>query len=217
MREMLIQLDVDAGDRRWQERANCLGVDPDLFFPERGASTKEAKAVCGGCEVVPSASSTPCATARSSASGADVRAGAPPDPPPTRPRPPRPRQRLTRPSVGAREADRPATSVGLADPDLDRRLRVEAGSIAGNRRCTGRDHGPGIRPTSSTPRHRCRARRASSRTCRHASCTPVWSRSTRFIDTCGRLAVGEEEAQRAHAAQPADRSRISRRDAGGRP
>src|SRR5256886_9169874 len=38
-------------ERRWQERANCLGVDPDLFFPERGASTKEAKAVCGGCEV----------------------------------------------------------------------------------------------------------------------------------------------------------------------
>jgi WhiB family transcriptional regulator, redox-sensing transcriptional regulator len=51
MREMMIQLDVDAGDRRWQEQANCLGVDPDLFFPERGASTKEAKAVCGGCEV----------------------------------------------------------------------------------------------------------------------------------------------------------------------
>src|SRR5262252_6945613 len=51
MREMLIQLEVDQGDRRWQERANCLGVDPDLFFPERGASTKEAKSVCGGCEV----------------------------------------------------------------------------------------------------------------------------------------------------------------------
>lgn len=39
------------GERRWQERANCLGVDPDLFFPERGASTREAKGVCGGCEV----------------------------------------------------------------------------------------------------------------------------------------------------------------------
>ncbi len=26
--------------RRWQERANCLGVDPDLFFPERGASPR---------------------------------------------------------------------------------------------------------------------------------------------------------------------------------
>ena len=51
MREMLIQLDVDAADRRWQERANCLGVDPDLFFPERGASTREAKEVCRGCEV----------------------------------------------------------------------------------------------------------------------------------------------------------------------
>ena len=38
-------------ERRWQEQANCLGVDPDLFFPERGASTKEAKSVCGGCEV----------------------------------------------------------------------------------------------------------------------------------------------------------------------
>ena len=37
--------------QRWQERANCLGVDPDLFFPERGASTREAKAVCRGCEV----------------------------------------------------------------------------------------------------------------------------------------------------------------------
>lgn len=35
----------------WQLLANCLGQDPDLFFPERGASTKEAKAVCQGCEV----------------------------------------------------------------------------------------------------------------------------------------------------------------------
>ena len=39
------------GERRWQEEANCLGVDPDLFFPERGASTREAKSVCRSCEV----------------------------------------------------------------------------------------------------------------------------------------------------------------------
>jgi len=39
------------GERAWQTRANCLGVDPDFFFPERGASTREAKAVCAGCEV----------------------------------------------------------------------------------------------------------------------------------------------------------------------
>ena len=36
---------------RWQEKGNCLGVDPDLFFPERGASTREAKSVCANCEV----------------------------------------------------------------------------------------------------------------------------------------------------------------------
>jgi len=42
---------VTSDERRWQEQANCLGVDPDLFFPERGASTREAKAVCRGCEV----------------------------------------------------------------------------------------------------------------------------------------------------------------------
>ena len=36
---------VPEEERRWQERANCLGVDPELFFPERGASTREAKSV----------------------------------------------------------------------------------------------------------------------------------------------------------------------------
>jgi WhiB family redox-sensing transcriptional regulator len=38
-------------ERSWQSRANCMGVDPDLFFPERGASTREAKEVCRGCVV----------------------------------------------------------------------------------------------------------------------------------------------------------------------
>jgi WhiB family redox-sensing transcriptional regulator len=41
----------EEGDRTWQVQANCLGVDPDLFFPERGASTREAKAVCRACVV----------------------------------------------------------------------------------------------------------------------------------------------------------------------
>ncbi len=35
----------------WQRKANCMGVDPDLFFPERGSSTREAKEVCRGCVV----------------------------------------------------------------------------------------------------------------------------------------------------------------------
>lgn len=36
---------------QWWNLANCLGVEPNLFYPERGASTREAKAVCRGCTV----------------------------------------------------------------------------------------------------------------------------------------------------------------------
>ena len=42
---------VEAPPGNWWDHANCLGVDPDLFFPERGASTREAKGVCRGCIV----------------------------------------------------------------------------------------------------------------------------------------------------------------------
>jgi len=42
---------LDVAPTAWMRRANCLGVDPELFFPERGASTREAKAVCHGCVV----------------------------------------------------------------------------------------------------------------------------------------------------------------------
>ena len=38
-------------ERDWTEFSNCIGVDPDLFFPERGASTREAKEVCRNCIV----------------------------------------------------------------------------------------------------------------------------------------------------------------------
>ena len=53
VREMIVAHvhSTQTGDKRWQEQANCLGVDPDLFFPERGASTREAKSVCSNCEV----------------------------------------------------------------------------------------------------------------------------------------------------------------------
>lgn len=47
----MLQITKPKDPNRWQTRANCLGVDPDLFFPERGASTREAKSVCAGCEV----------------------------------------------------------------------------------------------------------------------------------------------------------------------
>lgn len=35
----------------WQERALCAETDPEAFFPEKGGSTREAKRICGGCEV----------------------------------------------------------------------------------------------------------------------------------------------------------------------
>jgi WhiB family redox-sensing transcriptional regulator len=38
-------------DRSWMSQANCLGINPDLFFPERGESVTEAKAVCADCIV----------------------------------------------------------------------------------------------------------------------------------------------------------------------
>lgn len=33
------------------EDAECLGTDPELFFPERGQTTELAKAVCRECIV----------------------------------------------------------------------------------------------------------------------------------------------------------------------
>jgi len=57
-RQDLDRLAADVADRRagdsrdqWRDRANCRGVDPNLFFPERGESTRDAKAVCQGCTV----------------------------------------------------------------------------------------------------------------------------------------------------------------------
>lgn len=48
------QIEVLLGDyqeRKWLAKANCMGVEPDLFFPQRGMSTREAKEVCRGCVV----------------------------------------------------------------------------------------------------------------------------------------------------------------------
>lgn len=41
----------DDGPLSWQERALCAQTDPEAFFPEKGGSTREAKKVCGSCEV----------------------------------------------------------------------------------------------------------------------------------------------------------------------
>jgi WhiB family redox-sensing transcriptional regulator len=43
--------DGNTEDRGWQDRALCAQTDPEAFFPEKGGSVREAKAVCRGCEV----------------------------------------------------------------------------------------------------------------------------------------------------------------------
>jgi WhiB family redox-sensing transcriptional regulator len=40
-------------DADWRARALCGQTDPEAFFPERGAATKQAKRVCMSCEVRP--------------------------------------------------------------------------------------------------------------------------------------------------------------------
>lgn len=41
----------DMSDVGWQANGNCLGVDPNLMFPERGESLAPAKAICRECSV----------------------------------------------------------------------------------------------------------------------------------------------------------------------
>ncbi|WP_149185085.1 WhiB family transcriptional regulator [Streptomyces sp. TRM49041] len=38
------------GELSWQETALCAQTGPELFFPEPGSSTREAKFLCGICE-----------------------------------------------------------------------------------------------------------------------------------------------------------------------
>ena len=38
-------------DLSWQDGASCRGANADLFFPERGASTRKAKGICAACQV----------------------------------------------------------------------------------------------------------------------------------------------------------------------
>lgn len=48
---LLVDLQEEADQPEWQERALCAQTDPEAFFPEKGGSTREAKRICSGCEV----------------------------------------------------------------------------------------------------------------------------------------------------------------------
>jgi predicted Fe-S protein YdhL (DUF1289 family) len=40
-----------AGVLDWQTDAPCTQTDPEIFFPEKGGSIRDAKQVCRGCDV----------------------------------------------------------------------------------------------------------------------------------------------------------------------
>ena len=50
---LLPDLDPDSGPLAWQDKALCaqVGFGEDLWFPEKGGSTIEAKRTCRSCEV----------------------------------------------------------------------------------------------------------------------------------------------------------------------
>ena len=37
--------------RHWQDEALCAQVDGDMWFPEKGGTTREAKRICAACPV----------------------------------------------------------------------------------------------------------------------------------------------------------------------
>jgi WhiB family redox-sensing transcriptional regulator len=49
-RVLLPLLEPDAG-MEWKQLGSCREADPDMWFPERGSSVKEAKRICQGCPV----------------------------------------------------------------------------------------------------------------------------------------------------------------------
>ena len=46
-----LAVDGPAPGERWQEVGLCRQTDPAAFFPEKGGSNREAKAVCARCPV----------------------------------------------------------------------------------------------------------------------------------------------------------------------
>lgn len=42
---------IDGQDQGWKQVGLCRGVDPDLFFPERGGDTRTPKAICKQCAI----------------------------------------------------------------------------------------------------------------------------------------------------------------------
>jgi WhiB family redox-sensing transcriptional regulator len=46
-----VLIDLKGGVAEWQELALCSQTDPEAFFPENGGSSRQAKLICGQCDV----------------------------------------------------------------------------------------------------------------------------------------------------------------------
>ena len=53
LRDQILEPEQDGRDLTWQDAALCLQVDPEIFFPEKGGSTRAAKRVCAACTARP--------------------------------------------------------------------------------------------------------------------------------------------------------------------
>lgn len=42
---------LDANESNWQDFAVCAQIDPELHYPDKGQSTREAKKICLSCDV----------------------------------------------------------------------------------------------------------------------------------------------------------------------
>lgn len=68
--------DLVRAEGDWRQLGLCAQVDQELFYPEKGGSTKEAKRVCMACEVrARSACGTRWTTASAGVSGVACRNG----------------------------------------------------------------------------------------------------------------------------------------------
>jgi WhiB family redox-sensing transcriptional regulator len=47
---ILFSFDPDE-DLSWQDKAECRGLSPSVFFPDKGDNSKVLKSICGGCPV----------------------------------------------------------------------------------------------------------------------------------------------------------------------
>ena len=47
----VLQIVIETAELAWMDQGRCAEVGNDEWFPEKGGSTREAKAICAQCEV----------------------------------------------------------------------------------------------------------------------------------------------------------------------